>query len=608
VSALTAGFRRVRVGVLLEASRTFRPALRGQRGALVAALVLALGATAIELLKPWPLKVLFDEVLLVEAGGGRLLAPSAVLVAGIAVTVVVLALLGATLTARATIIAAEVGRKLTTRARRQVFEHLHRLGMPFHTTSRRGDLLIRLMGDVNLLRDGLVTSWLALAERGALFLGMAVVLFIVDPWVALAAMLPLPLLAVGLRRSSRELRQTTRKQRRKEGDAAAFAMESLRQIRVVKSHAREGETARQFAERTGSGERAAVKAARIAAHMGRLTEVMTGIGLALVLYVGARRVLSGAMSPGDLIVAIAYARLLFKPLRGMSREGGRLAKASSGAERLLEVLREQPEAAGVGLPAPSLAGDLDLRGVTCRYEGREAAVASLTLHVRPGDFTVINGASGAGKSTILNLMLRLVPPDGGSILVDGRPQEAYELHAYRRCFAYVPQDIELFGGTIRENILYGRPDATDEDVRAAAHLAQLDDVLDAMPDGLNTVLGEDGSRLSGGQARRVMVARAALSRASVLLLDEPLGGLDPEARSLVAAAVRASAAGRTTLVVNHGSSEEFDPDVVVTMAHGRVLGVAYRRSGSSAPPPRRPDPGSSIEAPRLGMAEGGGTR
>jgi len=564
-------FRRVRFGALWEASRTFRPALVGQRKTLLASLVLALAATAAELLKPWPIKVLFDEVLIVDEGA-RLrwnLSPDR-FAAGLAASVAAIALVSATLNARASVLTAEASRKVTTRVRRDLFEHLHRLEMPYHVSARSGDLLVRLMGDVNLLRDGLVSSWLALAEQGALFIAMVVVLVIIDPWLALGALAPMPLLAFQLQRSSTTLRKVTRRQRRKEGDAAAFAAETLRQVRVVKAYAREAETAKRFAEQTGSGEKAAVKAARITARMSSLTETMSGLGLALVLYIGTRRVISGELTPGDLIVATTYARLLFKPLRRISREGGRLAKASSGAERLLEVMRQTPETSGDGREVEVFRGDVSFRDVTCRYDGATDALRGLSFDLSEGTFALMNGPSGSGKSTALAVLLRLTTPASGSVLIDGVDQREYELHSYRRSFAYVPQEIELFSGTIRENILYGCPDASDLKVEDAARRALLHDVIVMFPDGYETVLGENGARLSGGQARRLMIARAAISKGTVLVFDEPLAGLDPESRILVAAAVRSSAAGRTTIVVHHGESGGFEPDVVLHIEDGRL--------------------------------------
>jgi ATP-binding cassette, subfamily B, bacterial len=571
---ILASFRGVSVSTLLEAFRAFRPSLAGQGRGMAKALGLALAVTALELVRPWPTKLLFDNVLLPDADDRGLwgLQP-AVAVPLLAASVAGIALLVGWLSMRSTVVTAEVSRKVTTRLRRRIFEHLHRLELPYHQATQSGDLLVRLMGDVNLLRDALFASWLALAERGALFVGMAVVLFLLDPTLAICALLPIPLLAFGLGRSSTRLRAATKKQRRREGDAAAYAVESLRQIHLVKAYAQEGDAARAFSEQVGAGERAGVKAARIAAQMARLTESMTGIGLALVILVGTRRVLDGALTPGGLLVATSYARTLYKPLRRISREGGRLAKASAGAERVLDVLRREPEPTDVGIRAERLDGDIVFFGVRYRYAGGQEALKGMTFDIEPGMLAVLAGPNGSGKSTTLALLLRLFARSGGFILLDGKAIERYELRSLRRCFAYVPQEIQLFSGTVRENILYGRPEATDAEVEAAARAALVHDVIRGLPDGYDTVLGEGGGGLSGGQARRLMLARAALRDASILILDEPLAGLDPESRLLVSAAVRSIANGRTTLVVSHGPSHELQPDLVLHLADGAVARI-----------------------------------
>ncbi|HEX2030078.1 MAG TPA: ABC transporter ATP-binding protein [Actinomycetota bacterium] len=571
-------FRGIDVRALREAWRTFRPALRGQRPALVRSVLLALGVTAMELLRPWPIKLVFDRVLLAGAGrGGRgAVPPELTLVAAAAATFLISVLLG-TLSVRAAVAAAQIGRKVTVRIRRQVFEHLHALAVPFHQSSRTGDLLIRLMGDVNAVRDALYTSWVNLLARGTLFVGVAAIMLALDPGLALLAMAPLPLLAVGITRSSRRLREVARKQRRSEGDAASHAAETLRHIRVVKAYAAEDRATEAFARDARSGERAGVRAARIAAQVDRMTEVLTGLGLALVLFAGARSVVAGTLSPGSLLVFVSYARVMYKPLRKASQEGPRLAKASACAARLLDVLRLPPEDFHAGGGALPFRGDVALRGVRYAYPNRAEALRGISFELEAGDLAVVRGPNGSGKSTLLSVLLRLLRPDAGQVLVDGVPVERFRLRSYRERFAYVPQDVQLFGATVRENILYGRPDATDDEVAEAARLALFDDVVARLPDGYETALGEGGATLSGGEARRLMLARAALRRARIVLLDEPMAGLDPEARPVVAAAIRRIAAGRTTLVVTHDPVEEIGPDVVLHVDEGTVRRVEDRR-------------------------------
>jgi ATP-binding cassette, subfamily B, bacterial len=575
-------FRGVSLRTLRDTFSTFRPALRGQGSGLAATLGLTVLVTLFELLKPWPIKIVLDRVLIPRSGSGGFigLTPQMTLLAAAVATLAISLLLG-TLSVRSTVTAAQVGRKVTVRIRRQVFAHLHRLALPFHHSSFSGDLLVRLMGDVNMIRDALFASWINILGRALLFVGTTAVMLMLEPWLALLALYPLPLLGLELRRSSRRLKDVTRKQRRHEGDAASFAAETLRQIRVVKAYAGEERATDAFARDSRSGERAGVTAARIAAHMERMTEILTGAGLAMVLFVGANWVLAGRLTAGELIVFMSYARSLYKPLRKVSNEGARLSKASACAERVLEVLRQEPEDFGRGRPAPSFRGDIEFRNLRYRYRRGAEALRGVSFSVPAGSLGLISGPNGSGKSTLLSVLLRLYTPDGGEILVDGAPVGSYRLDSYRNRFAYVPQDAQLFGATIRENILYGRPDASDAEVVEAAREALFHEVVLRLPGGYDAVLGENGATLSGGEARRLMLARAAVRDARILLLDEPLAGLDPEARSLVARAIRRIAAGRTALAVSHGTDEELDPDLIVRLADGRLHSLENRREATT---------------------------
>lgn len=585
-------FRNIDTEALLQAWRTFRPALGGQRRALVRSLLLTLGVTAMELLRPWPIKVVFDRVLLPEGStiGIWGLSPEWTLAAAAGATLLIAVLLG-TLNVRSTITAAQIGRKVTVRIRRQVFEHLHALALPFHQSSKTGDLLVRLMGDVNAVRDALFSSWVNLLARATLFLGIAVIMFVLDPSLALLALAPLPLLAWGISRSSRRLREVAKKQRRREGDAASFAAETLRQIRVVKAYAGEERASRAFTQESRSGERAGVRAARIAAQVDRMTEVITGVGLALVLFFGARSVMAGSLSAGSLLVFVSYARALYKPLRKASQEGPRLAKASACAGRLLEVLRIPPEDLFTGVPALDFRGRVAFRSVRYAYPGGVQALRGVSFEVKPGGLAVIRGPNGSGKSTLLAVLLRLLLPESGDVLIDGQPIHWFRLSQYRSRFAYVPQDVQLFGASVRENILYGRPDASDQEIEEAARLALLDEVVARLPDRYDTVLGEGGATLSGGEARRLMLTRAALRHARIILLDEPMAGLDAEARPIVARAIRRIAAGRTTLAVTHDPVDEVDPDLVVHLRDGEVRAVEERRPEPARDEESRDEPG-----------------
>lgn len=581
------------VATLRRIWSTLRFSLEGQRRGLATAFLLSLGYGVIQLLRPWPIQIVFDHVLIPQDGVRPPFGLTGeTVIAAAAVGVLLLSVAIGTLSARSLVASAKVGRKVATRIRRTLFEHLHRLHFPFHHSHRSGDLLVRLMGDVDMVRDVLFASWITLLERGIIFIGTAAIMAVLDPRLALVALLPLPLLALQVRRSSRELKEVTRKQRRRQGGAASFAAETLRNVRVVKAYAAEDDMTTAFARDARSAERAGVKAARISGRMAQRSELLTGLGLGLVLALGAGEVAAGHVTAGELLVFLAYTRAIYKPVRKVTTEGTRLGKAVACAERLVEILELPPEDERHDLPnAPRFRGDIAFEDVRYTYANGTQALKGCSLQVPAGAVAVLTGPNGSGKSTMLSLLLSLLHPDEGRVTIDGADIARFSLSSYRKQFAYVPQETLLFGATVKENIIYGKPDASDAAVEAAARAALLDEVIADLPDGIETVLGEGGMTLSGGQARRLMLARAAVRDASILLLDEPLTGLDLDARPIVAQAIRNIAAGRTAIVVSHDSLQELAPDLTIKLSNGRVEELSH------TPQPARSSTPSYIARP-----------
>jgi len=569
------------IGSFRRMFKGFRPALEGQGKLLGGSIGITTLLVGLDILRPWPIKFLFDWVIMPKKGPSHGppagLAPETI-VAGVCIAVLLVSVGIGFLSVWNAILVARVGRKVATRIRSRVFEHMHRLDFPFHVSSHSGDLLQRLMGDVNMVKELLFASWASLYERALVFTGTAVVMFVIAPGLSFVALLPLPLLFLGLTRSSRKLTSLTRKQRRKQGDLASFAAETLRQIRLVKAYAGEDRATKHFTRQTRSSDRAEMKAARVAATMGRTAEILTGLGLAIVLFLGARQVLGGSLSPGSLVLLISYTRSLYKPVRKLPREGVRLSKATACAGRLLEVLDIPTEPLGAGIPAPAFRGEIRIEEVVKRYDSGVVALRGLSAAIPAGVLAVISGPNGAGKSTLVSLLLRLDEPDSGTIQIDGVPIREFQIESYRNRIAYVPQEIHLFGSSVADNILYGNPEASDEEVEAAASIALASDFIEDLPEGYDTLLGESGATVSGGEGRRIMLARAALRNASLLLLDEPLAGLDPAARATVAKAIRRIAAGRTTLVVSHGPVEEISPDLHLAIREGKIVESRFLRS------------------------------
>ena len=550
--------------------------LKDQKPLIVRGVVASLALTFCELLRPWPVKLVIDRVLLPDpnraSGVLDWLSADALLALSAAAMLLIPLLLGV-LNRITQVSLAQVGRKVTTRVRRLVCEHLQLLPLSFHHGARSGDLLVRVMGDVNMVRDILFSGWVSLVQRLLVFAGTFSLMLWLSPRLALLALVPIPLLAVSVKRSGGRMREAVSKQRRKEGSAAAMASELLTQIRGIKAFGAERRSARIFSGLSRSGERAGVLATKIAAGASLQAEVVCGAGLALVLFVGSKQVLAHSLSPGGLLVLLSYSRALYKPLRKLSRDGVRLAKAAACAERLFEVLDLPSETSSGSKEAPVFQGEIEFHEVVFAYGDRPPALDGFSARVRPGALCVLKGRNGSGKSTTLSLLLRLFEPQSGEITIDGFDAKQFDLESWRSRFAYVPQEDLLFAGTLAENLLFGRPDASDEELAHCIEVSGLDSVIRDLPGGLEAEIGEAGSQLSGGQRRLVSLARAALRSAQILLLDEPLEGLDPKARIKVARAIRQIANGRTTIVVSHSAVDEIHPDCIIEIRDGRQSGV-----------------------------------
>ncbi len=560
-----------RNGETARAFRAFKPALAGQVPRMFAALGFAMALTALELLRPWPIKWVIDALTGTAIPSDRLLIGFAVLAFAVPAGI-------GLVNEQLQIAVAKVSRKATVRIRSDVFEHLHRIELNEHKTRHSGDLLMRLMGDVNMVRDLLFPSWITIVTRVSILVGAVVIFVMVDWRLFLIALIPLPLLSIRVGRTSKKVKKAAGKQRRKEGSIAATAAEALRCIDLTKAFGAEKRATASFTRDARGAERATMAATRHAAEMSRTTEVLTGLGVGLVLAFGALRVRNGFLTPGELLVSMSYTRMMYKPIRKLTAEAARLAKATACSLRVLDILEIPVEPAKEGAKAPPFVGAIRLNDVHHVYPDGRRSLKGLSVAIPSGAFVVVAGDNGSGKSTLIALLLRLYRPSSGRITIDGLDIETLRLDTYRRQIAYVPQELSLFSGTIRENIAFGRPDATDAEIEAAAALAAFDEVVLTLPDRYETVLEEAGRSLSGGQARRLMLARAALRGAPIVLLDEPLAGLDPEAKQGVITAIQNMANGCTMLVVSHEDAEELGATHRIHLEDGRLVVPDHLRS------------------------------
>ena len=403
--------------------------------------------------------------------------------------------------------------------------------------------------------------------------GTVLVMALMDWRLTLAALTVLPGLVWLTRRYGGRIKDAARHQRRGEGRIAVVMTEGISAISLVKGFANEAYEEARFTEQNISSAEAGVVSTRVASEMDRMVQVVLAIGTCAVMWYGVIRVRDGAISPGDLLVFAAYLTTLYKPIRRMSSMSARVAKATASGERLLEVLDLKPEIAD--LPdadaAPYLRRWISFDNVSFAYPGGNPVLENASLTIRAGETVALVGASGMGKSSAAKLLMRFYDPQAGRILLDGRNLQEFRLDSLRDQISVVLQDSQLFATTIRDNIAYGRLDATEDEIIAAAAAAGADRFIRRMPMGYDTVMGERGETLSGGQRQRMAIARALLRDAPILILDEPLTGLDRTTAEELVRTLKIVTRGRTTLLIAHDPLSLQLADRVVHLKNRKFL-------------------------------------
>ena len=552
-----------------------RPHLRGQRRLMVgggAALVLEV---VFRVLEPWPVKVVVDAV--TRSLGADLATPgpraSVHLLLACAGATVAVAGMRALCNYLATVAFALAGSRIATDLRQRVFAHVTTLSRRYHSRNRSGDLVQRLVGDVGRLQEVAVTAGMPLLVNVCTLLAMLFVMAWLDLLLALVVVATAFTFTVLSQSATTRITDASRRTRRSEGDLANIAQETIGGINVVHAYGLENALARRFSTRNDRSLRDGVKARRLAAALERSTDLLVGVALAAVIVLGGTRVMSQTMTPGDLVLFVTYLKTAMKPLRDLAKYTGRIARAAASGERVADLLDEEPDIASPTAPhrIATVRGEVTLHGVHADYGDGVPVLAGVNLHIPAGQRVALVGPSGAGKSTVTSLLVRAMDVTRGSVSLDGVDVRLLDLADLRAQVAVVLQESVLFSGTLLENIRYGRLDATDDEVRAAATLARADEFIRRMPDGYHTVVGERGSTLSGGQRQRVAIARALLRDAKVVVLDEATAGLDPENALAIRAAVEELTRGRTTLVVTHDEETARSCDRIVWVEQGRVL-------------------------------------
>ena len=571
---------REHVGQSVGLIRRFWPSIAPQRGRLILAVAATIGYVAMGLLEPWPLKLIFDYVLVGKDPGGWLGAPFPPIAEDPYPTLmaIVLAFL-AIAAARAGFdyvrerLTAVAGQGIVSDLRRRLFAHLQALSMTFHDRRQTGELLTRLTGDIGLLRELVVQALLTLLASTLILVGMIGVMLWLDWRLTLIALVTAPALLLLSTFYMGRIKQAVRSQRRKEGKLASAMHESLSLIKVVQVFHRGAYERKRFEQSNEKSLTEGVRASQLEASYARATDLTLAAGTAAVLLVGVTRVLHGALTPGDLIVFTSYLRQMYRPLRDLSRLTERLSKIGACGERIADLLETEPDVQEhVGARGLSRAqGRVTFEEVWFAYPDGPSTLRGVSFDLEPGQSVALVGTTGAGKSTILNLIPRLYDVTGGAVRIDGHDVRDLTLAGVRQQISIVLQDSVLFSASLRENIAYGKLTATDAEIETAARAAGIHDFIASLPGGYDTVVGERGATLSGGQRQRIAIARAMVRNAPILLLDEPTTGLDARTEEQVMAALRSLMVGRTTIIVTHQLPLIREADQILFIEHGRLV-------------------------------------
>ncbi|MBX3623473.1 MAG: ATP-binding cassette domain-containing protein [Rhizobacter sp.] len=548
------------------------PFLRPYRFHIALAVLFLVLAAVTTLVLPLALKSLIDQGLVAADPGERVMALREHFFALFAVG----AALGIFSAARFYAVT-WLGERVTADLRNAVYAHVVKQSPEFFETTQTGEVLSRLTTDTTLVQT-VVGSSLSMGLRNAVMgLGALLMLVITNPYVMSQVLGILVLVVLPSLYAGRRVRKLSRASQDRVADSAAIAAEVLNAVPVVQSYTQEAREAQRFDSSTESAFRTAIKRTRVRSLLVAFIISATFGALLWGLYQGTQAVMRGAITPGHLGQTVVYVIILVGSVAVLSEVYGDMLRAAGATERLMELLAAsspiQSPPKPTALPPTAAGSSVELRDVSFHYPSRptQASLAQVSLSVKPGETVALVGPSGAGKSTVFQLLLRFYDASQGEVRIDGVPVREIALDVLRQRIGIVPQDSVIFSANAMENIRYGKPDASDEEVKAAARAAFADEFIRQLPEGYDTFLGERGVRLSGGQRQRISIARAMLKNPPLLLLDEATSALDAESERMVQAALESAMQGRTTLVIAHRLATIQRADRIVVMEHGRIV-------------------------------------
>ena len=518
-------------------------------------------ATPLTLLSPIPLAIVADALVGGQAIPGTFapLVPDALessetqLIALAAVMFVFVALLRQLQELARVLLYTYIGERLTLKFRSKLFAQVQRISLAYHDEQGTADSVYRIQYDATSIQSLAIEGVIPFISSSFTLVAMLYVILAIDWQLAIVALAATPVMLVLTRAYQTKLRQRARSVKRLESSAMEVIQEVLGSLRVVKAFGQEDREQERFYGRAEDGVQSRVGLSAMEGVFGLLIGVTTAGVSAIVLYIGALHVHSGALTLGELVLVMGYLSQLYDPLRNASRRIGKMQSSLASAERAFQLLDESPDVPErpEAAPLPRAEGGLSFRDVSFGYNGHARVLSNVSFQLRPGQRLGVYGVTGAGKTTLISLLTRLYDPRGGAILLDGTDIRDYKLADLRNQFAVVLQEPVLFSTTIAENIAYARPGASNEEVVQAAIAANAHDFIESLPDGYDTIVGERGMRLSGGERQRVALARAFLKDAPILVLDEPTSSVDHRTEEAIIASMERLMAGRTAIIIAH---------------------------------------------------------
>ncbi len=553
---------------------------RPYRTWLVFILAAMLVETMAALAGPWPLKIVIDYAVghrPVPGWAARLLGPAMVTDGGAiaalaAAGIVLVAAIGGAASYADNYCTESVGQRVANDLRMRVYNHLERLSFQYYDTHQTGLLLSTMTDDVATVQDFVSSSTLSILVDVMAIAGMLGLMFWLNWDFTLLVVAVTPVLLLFVARFKRAVKAATREVRRRESDIVSVLQAGLESMRTVQAFGAQEDEAARLAQASRATVDAALSARRVKSLLSPVVGLVVALCTAMVLWRGAGLVLAGTMTVGSLVVFLAYLARFFKPVQDLAKMTNVVAQTNVGLERIQSILdidmsiRERADARDPG----TFRGAVAFEQVAFSYDPRVPVLRDVTFSVAPGQFVGVVGPTGGGKSTIVSLIPRFYDPAAGRVLIDGSDIREYTLGGIRRQIAFVLQETALFRGTIRENIAYGRHVATDEQIVAAATLANADEFIRKLPGGYDAAIGERGVTLSGGQRQRIGIARAFIRRAPILILDEPTASLDPEAEALVMEGLERLMKGRTVVMITHRLNTIRRADTILVVHDGVV--------------------------------------